>query len=72
MAPIELTAELPEEERKKWQVIDLSTLLPLPGWPICVYCDKGIALMQIKPKEDGDLGQKEFSLGPNSLRLIRR
>lgn len=72
MAPLELTADLPEEERKRWQVIDLSTLLPLPGWPVYVACDKGLALMQVKPKKGDDLGQKEFSLGLNSLRLIRR
>lgn len=67
-----ITSDMPESARARWRVIRLDNFSELPGIPIMVKCDEGIALMQVKPKADGDLGQQEFLLGPNGLRLIPR
>lgn len=72
MLPQRLTAMDPEAERALWRVVRRDTFATLPGLILCADVKEGLALMQVRPKVDGDLGQEEFSCGPNGLRIVLR
>lgn len=72
MLPLKLTTAEPESERALWRVVRLDNHETLPGLIVTADAATGLALMQVRPKADGDLGQQEFALGPNGLRIVPR
>lgn len=72
MLPLRLTVEMTEAERALWRVVRLDNYQTLPGAIVQADAETGLALMQVRPKAEGDLGQQEFALGPNGLRIVPR
>lgn len=69
---LKITHDMPEAERRQWVVVRLDDFTALPGVPVHADVGTGNAMMQVRPKADGDLGLEEFACGPYGLRIIPR
>lgn len=69
---MDITADMPERFRARLRAVRLDLFTDLPGIIVCASEQTGLALMQVRPKAEGDLGQQEFVLGPDGLRIVRR
>ena len=69
---MDITADMPEHFRAGLRAVRLDLFTDLPGIIVCASEQTGLALMQVRPKVDGDMGQQEFALGQNGLRIVAR
>lgn len=72
MLPQKLNLIDPVAERARWRVVRLDTFAVLPGVILSADVETGLALMQVRPKTEQDLGQEEFALGAHCIRIVPR
>lgn len=65
MLPMKLTAEVPETVRRRYQVVKLDTLMPVPGLIVAASVETGLCML----KDSMDQTQ-EYNFGPDSIKIV--